>query len=390
MSTNFDADLLIAGAGPAGLSLAAALADAPLRILLVERAKLGDIAEPRFDGREIALTQASMRRLRKLGAWRRIDAAEIFPLKRARVLNGQSPFALHFDSRREGEALGALVTNAAIRRALFEVVSGQDNCTILTEHAVVALRAGQDSIAAELSDGQCFRVRLAVAADTRFSPLRQSQGISARMVDFGRTMLVCRMAHTTPHDGVATEWFGRGQTVAMLPLGEGVSSYVLTLPSRDIDALMELSPEAFALDAQRRTQGRWGGMNLASTRHAYPLVAVYADHFTAPRFAVVGDAAVGMHPVTAHGYNFGLAGAVRLAREIAVAARGGDIGAPAGLKRYERGHRLATWPLFAATNALAKLYTDERILPRLARGAGVRLMAAAVPVRRVIEARLSA
>jgi ubiquinone biosynthesis UbiH/UbiF/VisC/COQ6 family hydroxylase len=308
------------------------------------------------------------------------------------VLNGESPFALHFDNRStSSKDLGVLAPNAAIRRVLFETVRDQENCTIITERAVISVDPQSDHVDVLASSDKHFKARLAVAADTRFSALRQSQGISARMTDFGRSMMVCRMTHTTPHEHVATEWFGRGQTIAMLPLQEGMSSFVLTLPSKEIDALLELDPEAFAAEAQRRTQGRWGAMALASTRHAYPLVAVYADRFVAPRFALAGDAAVGMHPVTAHGFNLGLAGAMTLAEEIQHSAkRAGDIGAAAGLLRYQRTHRRATWPMFAATNAIAKLYSDDRFLARIARPTGLRLMRAASPIRRAIEARLSA
>lgn len=391
MNNALDADLVIAGAGPAGLSLAAALADAPLRILLIERTNFSDLCDPQFDGREIALTQRSIQRLRQVGALEHVAKDDIVPLKSARVLNGQSPFALHFNSRDANGAIGALVSNAAIRRALIDVVRAQANCTLLAGQSVASFNGESNCIATVASGGQRFRSRLAVAADTRFSPLRQSQGIGAHMVDFGRTMLVCRMTHATPHEGIATEWFGKGQTIAMLPLQENTSSYVLTLPAREIEAIMQMAPRTFALDAQRRTYGRWGAMTLASARHAYPLVAVYADRFCGQRFALVGDAAVGMHPVTAHGYNFGLASAFRLAREVRDAVQHrADIGRAEGLLRYERAHRRATWPLFAATNALAKLYSDERLLPRLARSSGLRLMAAVSPVRRALEARLSA
>jgi ubiquinone biosynthesis UbiH/UbiF/VisC/COQ6 family hydroxylase len=389
MTTPFDADIIVAGAGPAGLSFAAALAGAPLRIILVERAPLSDIAEPQFDGRDIALTHASMRAMESMGAWRRIPVGELSPLRRARVIDGPSPFALHFDNRRSGEPLGTLTSNAVIRKALFETVNTQSNCTIIAERAVVSVSAEDDDVTATLSDGRRLRAKLAVAADTRFSPLRQAQGIGARMVDFGRAMLVCRLAHSTPHEGVATEWFGRGQTIAMLPLCKGQSSYVLTLPANEINALIALSPEAFAADAMKRTQGRWGRLDLASTRHSYPLVAVYADRFVAARFALVGDAAVGMHPVTAHGFNFGLAGACRLADLVRdAAARRRDIGAMAMLTRYGREHKRATWALFVATNALAKIYTDDRHVARIARASGLRLMSAVAPARRAIEAQL--
>jgi 2-polyprenyl-6-methoxyphenol hydroxylase-like FAD-dependent oxidoreductase len=97
-----------------------------------------------------------------------------------------------------------------------------------------------------------------------------------------------------------------------------------------------------------------------------------------------------MHPVTAHGFNFGLKGAFALGREILAAHREGrDIGARRGLARYERDHKRATLPLFAATNAIAKFYADERMLARWARGAGLRLMNATPGVRRIVEASLS-
>jgi 2-polyprenyl-6-methoxyphenol hydroxylase-like FAD-dependent oxidoreductase len=130
-------------------------------------------------------------------------------------------------------------------------------------------------------------------------------------------------------------------------------------------------------------------MRLVGTRHAYPLVTTYAMRFVGTRFALVGDAAVGMHPVTAHGFNFGLAGAARLAKEVRAAlARGRDIADPGGLLRYEQAHRIATAPLYAATNTIASLYTDDRAPARLLRGAVLRLGSALAPVRRMVTAQL--
>jgi ubiquinone biosynthesis UbiH/UbiF/VisC/COQ6 family hydroxylase len=209
------------------------------------------------------------------------------------------------------------------------------------------------------------------------------------MRDFGKSMLVARVGHEKPHDGIATEWFGRGQTVAMLPLRGDVSSIVLTLSAREIADLMEMAPEAFSADVTRRTDARWGALTLAGTRHAYPLVTTYAMRFVGTRFALIGDAAVGMHPVTAHGFNFGLAGAQRLAEQVRAAlARRRDIADPGGLLRYEMAHRRATFPLYAATNTIASLYTDDRAPARALRGAVLRLGAALSPVRRLVTAQL--
>ncbi len=382
-------DLIIVGAGPAGQSLAARLAQAPLRIALVDKEQAAALAAPAYDGREIALTQTSIDRLQHLGAWARLQDDEIAPLARAEVLNGGSPHVLAFADRAEKAPLGALVSNAAIRRALYQTIVRQDNCDLYAGDTATLASTDDGCARVRLTDGSILEGKLIVAADTRFSALRQGQGISAHMLDFGRTMLVCRVRHSKPHEGVATEWFDHGQTIAMLPLNGDQSSFVLTLGARAMHDVVDRSDSDFARDVERRTQGRWGDIELVSTRHAYPLVAVYASRFVARRFALIGDAAVGMHPVTAHGFNFGLRSAFKLGVEIMHAVRaGGDIANAAGLARYERGHRRATLPLYVATNAIARLYSDERPLARVARGAGLRLMNATPGARRIVEASL--
>lgn len=383
-------DLIIVGAGPAGLSLAARLAEAPLRIALIDKTPAPALADPAYDGREIALTRASIERLRTLGAWQRLGAEDSAPLARAEVLDGASSYVLPFTDRRRREPLGALVSNAALRRTLFECVQEQQNCDLVL--GATARIADIDGTCASvaLDNDRTLAGKLIVAADTRFSNLRQRQGIGAHMVDFGRTMLVCRVRHTRAHNSIATEWFANGQTIAMLPLLDRQSSFVLTLDAMEMADLKRLSAKALAREIERRTQRRWGDIALSSEPCYYPLVAVYADRFAAPRFALLGDAAVGMHPVTAHGFNFGLRGAFVLGREILAANRNGrDLGAIQGLRRYEQEHRRATLPLFAATNAIAKLYADERRLARLARGAGLRLMNLAPGARRLVESGLS-
>lgn len=385
-----DYDLIIVGAGPAGLSLAARLAGAPLRIALIDKSSKAALSEPAYDGREIALTRASIERLRTLGAWQRLGAEEAAPLARAEVLDGASSYVLPFTDRRGREPLGALVSNAALRRALFECVQVQGNCDLIAESTAHIGDIDNKDASVRLQNESTLASKLIVAADTRFSALRQSQGIGARMVDFGRTMLVCRVRHTQAHNNIATEWFDRGQTIAMLPLLDKQSSFVLTLDALEMAEIKAFDAETFAREVERRTQRRWGEIKLTSERFYYPLVAVYADRFVAPRFALLGDAAVGMHPVTAHGFNFGLKGAFALGREILAAQRERrDIGASRGLARYERDHKRATLPLFAATNAIAKLYADERMLARWARGAGLRLMNATPGARRIVEASLS-
>ena len=152
---------------------------------------------------------------------------------------------------------------------------------------------------------------LVVAADSRFSEIRRKMGIPASMLDFGRVAIVCRMKHRESNQATAWECFHYGQTLAVLPLSEYESSIVITVPTDKADHFMTQPVSAFNQDVEQQFGGKLGAMDLNGERFAYPLVAVWANRFVGPRFAVIGDAAVGMHPVTAHGFNLGLRGSTR-------------------------------------------------------------------------------
>lgn len=368
-------DLLISGAGPAGLCLARALSGLGLSIAVVEQQAASAIEDPAFDGREIALSQASAATLRRLGVLQRIEADEpaaLAPLRDAQVLNGPSRFAMvighQLTSRSE---LGWLVSNHRIRRAawqeLQDSIARHGDITLIAGDGVA--RVGTDAQAAHvtLASGATHSARLLVAADSRFSQTRRAMGIGATMHDFGRTMVVSQVAHELPHQHVAWEWFGHdGQTMALLPMnddpatGAHRASVVLTLPHQVMEPLLALDQAAFGAELTRRFDRRLGTMQSTSTRHAYPLVGVFPHRLVAGRFACIGDAAVGMHPMTAHGFNFGLLSVETLARGLRRAhAAGRDIGAPEALARYQRRHRLATRPLYEATRIVAALYTSD-------------------------------
>jgi ubiquinone biosynthesis UbiH/UbiF/VisC/COQ6 family hydroxylase len=381
-------DVAIVGGGPVGLAFAGSLAGTGLRVAVVEPQDHAALAAPAFDGREIALTHRSQQILRALGAWAQIPPEVPSALREAQVLNGGSPYALRFDTAGRGVAeLGRLVPNHVIRRALFEVLP--DAVTLLDGRRVTALATDADAARLTLDDGTALSAKLVVAADSRFSTLRRLAGIEAETLEFGKAMLVARLRHALPHRHIATEWFDYGQTMAMLPLNGDVSSVVLTLPPDEIARLKQADGAAFSAEITRRYGNRLGAMELISTRHTYPLAAVYARRFAGRRLALLGDAAVGMHPVTAHGFNFGLHGQDILARRVrAAVAAGRDFAAGPVLRGYEAEHRQNTRGLYLATNATALLYTSDRLPARLLRDAALRLGNHIRPVRGAIISHL--
>lgn len=386
-------DIVIIGAGPAGLCFARSLAGTGLRIALVERQEEAALRAPADDGREIAITHYSQRLMRELGLWDRLHEDEVGTLRDAMVLDGNDRNGLMFRHDEAGRSqLGWLLSNHAIRRAAYAEVMELPDVERITGARVSSVRTDSEGARISLDNGDTLHAQLLVSADSRFSDTRRAMGIPADMHDFGKTMLVLRMRHAVPHEQVAWEWFGHGQTLALLPLHDPhTSSVVLTLRPQAMQALLALDDAALAAAMAERFQQRLGVMHVAGPRCSYPLVGVYARRFVAERFALIGDAAVGMHPVTAHGFNFGVLGQDTLARELRAAVDAGQpIWSPSLLQRYERRHRLATRPLYLATQMLAGLYTDDRrparALRKLALGAGARLG----PFKRMVMSGLTA
>ncbi|KUM26974.1 hypothetical protein AU467_18570 [Mesorhizobium loti] len=368
-------DIIVAGAGSVGLSFAASLAKSDLKVALVDQQALESLANPPFDGREIALTHASISILRELGVWDAISAGYKSPVHGARVLNGSSRFALCFDPPRgSAEPLGFLVPNCRIRDALFKIIRSHHRVQLLCGHSVVDATNSRKGAVVKLSDGRRLTARLFVAADSRLSRTRDLLGIAADINRLGSSMVICRVRHERAHHQLAIEWFDHHQTIAVLPLMEGVSSLLLTLRANEANRLLDLDDDLFLIELTDRCRGRLGKMTLASKRHIYPLVTTWAHNFWAPSAALIGDAAIGMHPVTAHGFNIGLGGQKQLAHGILTAIRNGhDIADPDMLRRYESRLRLRAAPLYHATNILVGIYSNEHRAARFARHVGLRL-----------------
>ena len=384
-------DLIVVGAGPAGLSFVRALEGCGLNIAIVDQLPRSVLADPPIDGRDIALTHRSERILRDIEIWPLIPAEEVSFIRHAKVINGDSSYALHFNHRDTGkDYLGPIVANDLIRRAAFAALREVAKIELIDGRSVVASGSNAKTAWATLDNGRHLQAPLLVAADSRFSETRQRFGITAQMRDFGRSCIVCCMDHDEGHSDTAFECFHYGRTLAVLPLAGRRSSVVITVPTDAAAEVMEMDEEAFNQDVAIRFAQRLGSMRLVGERHIYPLVAVYADCFFGRRFALIGDAAVGMHPVTAHGFNIGLRGAAKLAGEIRAAhAQGADIGVPQGLRRYHLAHDQVARPIYLGTNMLVGLYTDDSGLARIARDALLHIGNLLHPARHAIMRQLT-
>ena len=379
-SSSSTPQVLISGAGPAGLALACALHDRGLSVQVLEQADGAQLASPPDDGREIALTHRSRQLLQALGLWERLP--DIAPLRRASVRSSGSRAVLPFEA--QGQDLGWLVSNRHLRAAAW-AGARERGVPVLCGRTVVGFEADARVARLRTQCGEAHSAPLVVAADSRFSTLRRLAGIGARHRDFGRSALLVPLSHERDHQGLAQECFLTGHTLALLPMNGGRSSAVWTVTNAELPRLAAMDDTELAAAITAAADGRLGAMRVVGTRRVYPLVAVWAERFVAPRLALIGDAAVGMHPVTAHGFNLGLYGIEALSRRLEA---GRDPGELAGLLAYEAEHRREAGPIYTGTNALVRFFTDDRAPVLALRRAVIDIARYLPPLRAAITRRL--
>ena len=386
-----DYDVVIIGAGPAGLSFACSLAEKKIRVLIVERSSIDSISNPQPDGREIAITHQSRKILYELGVWSLIDGDEVSLLKEAKVYSGSSNSLLDFDAKKSSiEALGYLVPNYLIRKGLYERVLQANNVDIVSDISVEDINTNNAGAEVTLSDGKNLKSSLVVAADSRFSEIRRKMGIPSLMKDFSKVMIVTRMEHEKDHNHVALECFNYGHTLALLPLNGNVSSVVLTVSADNAKEILSLSETKFNEMATEGFKQKLGQMKQIGERYSYPLIGVYAQKFKAKRFALVGDAAVGMHPVTAHGFNLGLKGQDLLSFAVKRAFDHGlDIGSDEVLNDYERKHINFSRLMYFGTNGVVALFTNDTFVAKRIRKLVLKFANRFPPVKSLITSHLT-
>jgi ubiquinone biosynthesis UbiH/UbiF/VisC/COQ6 family hydroxylase len=367
--TNKKYDIIIIGAGAIGLSFALSLADTKLNILIIDKAKEGKLANPEYDGRETGLTNFSVSLLKQLDIWQNIDKKYISSLKEAKVINDNSNYSLDFKSKKShNDILGYFISNHIIRKTLYQKVAKISNIKILTEANILDIENQPNLVRVILSDNKTLQGDLLVVADSRFSEARKKLGISTNMRDFARTMIVCKMEHKKPHNNIAFECFDKDRVLAVLPLSGNFSSIVITLPISNAQNMLDIQEKDFNQDISQRFAKSLGELKLVSKRYSYPLISTYASKFCKNRAVLIGDAAVGMHPVTAHGFNIGIKGQYILAKEIKKALNlGQDIASLQLLNKYNLQHVKDTKPLYYATNAIVSLFTTNNSVTKILR-----------------------
>ena len=377
-------DIAIIGGGMVGLTVAAALENSGLRIVIIE-SKLPETELDNLpDVRVSAISRASENILDHVGAWQGIVDRRAASYSSMKVWEQDSFARIEFEAEQIAQRnLGHIVENRVIQLSLLEKVSKQENVTLLAPERCSNIMFGESEAWLNLESGKAITAKLVVGADGANSWLRQQVDIPLTHWDYGHSALVANIRTVEPHDKTARQIFRPEGPLAFLPLGEpNLSSIVWSLDPLHAENLVSMPEEEFNKQLTAAFDNQLGLCNVEGERQAFPLKMRYAKDFVKERVVLVGDAAHTIHPLAGQGVNLGLADAAALAETInELHQEGKDIGLKTNLRPFERWRKTEAAQMIASMQGFKELFSGSNPIKKLVRGIGMSLTNEVTPVK---------
>lgn len=367
-----DFDVIVVGAGVVGAALAAALRDSGLRIAILD-AYAPPKPNAEWDLRVFALSPASRRVLDAMGAWQALPAERVCAYTDMHVWDAAGRGRIHFDCAEVGEpALGYIVENRLIQRALWQRLEHAENVTLICPAEPQTLHADPEQVRLTLLDGTCLRARLLIAADGAASAVRALAGIETTGASYRQQAVVAHVGTEKFHRNTAWQRFLPSGPLALLPLADGRVSVVWSLDEAQAERILHLDDSEFCAAVGDASEHELGRVTGSSKRGAFPLQRLRAREYVRSRLALVGDAAHAVHPLAGQGVNLGLQDAATLAATIVRAhSHERDIGDLPVLRRYARARKGDNLAMIVALDGFKRLFSSEIAAVALLRNAGL-------------------
>ncbi|HRJ54177.1 MAG TPA: UbiH/UbiF/VisC/COQ6 family ubiquinone biosynthesis hydroxylase [Candidatus Thiothrix moscowensis] len=332
-------DVIIAGGGMVGSTLACLLGKSGKRVAVLEAHQPPPFSSSGpYDLRVSAISRASQRALAEAGAWEGVAARRSCAYEAMQVWDATGDGQIRFDAADIGEPdLGHIVENRIIQLALLDAIQKLDNVDLYCPDKLAGFAVDDNAVTVTLHSGTSLQGQLLVGADGAQSRVRQLAGIGLDINDYGQKGLVCVVQTELPHQETAWQRFMPSGPLAFLPLGDGSCSIVWTLPADRADALVQRDEADFRRELAQALDRRLGEITAVGERAAFSLRGRHAEPYIQERVALVGDAAHTIHPLAGQGVNLGIKDAVGLARQLQ--AIHGDVGSVKVLRAYERARR---------------------------------------------------
>ncbi|MGL5251246.1 MAG: FAD-dependent monooxygenase [Enterovibrio sp.] len=370
-----NADVVILGAGMVGLTLAAALAESSLQVVVIEpqlHSPLAPDAPP--DIHVCAINRASERILTRVGAWQNLPAQRLASFAQIHVWEQDSFAQIDFHAQAIGESnLGYVVENTVLKQALLEKLANFANVRLLCPDAAQDLLVREHEAWLTLNSGATLCAKLVVGADGANSWLRKQAQIPLTQWDLEQKALIATVQTQQPHYNIARQIFTPRGPLAFLPLADShLCSIVWSLPHAQADQLLQMDAADFNKALTVAFDTRLGVCQLHSQPASVALKMRYAQQFVAPRIALIGDAAHTIHPLAGQGVNLGLQDAAALAQELLrLHAQHKDFGAKTSLRYFERWRKTQSAQMIAAMQGFHLLFQGDSAGKKLLRGVGL-------------------
>ncbi len=378
-------DVVIAGGGPIGLSVARALAGSGLALALVEsQAPSAILQDGNWDSRIYAVSPGCASFLASCGAWARLPDERVTRVEAMRIYGDRPPACLEFSAYDAGlRELAFIVEGCQLQRALWEGAR-EEGLEVCCPATWTGLEFGADRALLRLEDGTELAARLIVGADGADSRIREECGIAVTPADYGQLGVVANFFCEKPHHGTAFQWFMRDGVLALLPLPGARVSMVWSVARERAQDLLALPAAVLAAEVESASRGMLGALRPMTPAAAFPLKLQRVTRFTQPRLALVGDAAHNVHPLAGQGMNLGFRDARMLAAVIRERGPQRDCGDYALLRRYERARKEDVLAVQLVTDGLQKLFNNDAVLLSGARNLGLRLVNAQPQIKKML------
>jgi 2-octaprenyl-6-methoxyphenol hydroxylase len=357
---DFDCDLAIVGGGIVGVTLASALKDSGLRVILIETQPL-ELAAARRQA--YALSLLSGRILTGIGVWQDI-LPHIGKFSQIRLSDGDHPGVVQFHREELGtDFLGYVAEHKIVLTALQEFITDCPNISWLCPAEVLQVDNQASVVAITVKIGtekRQIHTKLIVGADGSRSRLRSWAGIKTRGWKYWQSCVTFTIKHTAPRNDIAFERFWYTGPMGILPLPGNRCQIVWTAPHAQAKALMELAEEEFLAKLETRIGGLLGKLEIAGDRLLFPVQLMQSERYTKSRLALIGDAAHCCHPVGGQGLNLGIRDAAALAEILQEAhKKGEDIGNMQVLQCYDNWRRRENLTILGFTDLLDRLFSNN-------------------------------
>jgi 2-octaprenyl-6-methoxyphenol hydroxylase len=381
------ADIVISGGGLVGGMAAIALANADLKVKVIDREPLSALTNPALDGRTTAVNYASQQLMVNLGLWQDVEPYSE-AIWQIRALEGQSPWSIHFDHDRIGNhPMGFIIENAYLRQAIIKRAQCFPNLQWYPEDEIKHHRVHQHARTVILKSGESIKTPLLIVAEGKNSPTREGLGIKVTRLPYHQKGIVFSMIHEKPHHGQAWEIFYPEGPLAFLPAKNAQgnrSGIVWTLSEKQADHWFSQDNETIE-HYLARLFPFYGNLKIMGKRWVFPITAQYAHQFVDHRVAFIGDAAHVCHYVAGQGVNLGWRDAATLCDCIVNHFQLGlDLGSELMLKTYQRQRRLDSLTMVGSTDLTVRLFSNKSSILHFLRNTGLGFTNQVTPIKRIL------